>query len=240
MDDGRFFKTAAEANDWLEFDSNSSANGLDEIENRSYHDPDRFGEWQLWHDTAERLAPWPLERIHDPHQRKHLRYELQCSIGVLPGAENATAGRGFTDDLAVATWHAEHSEYPGWDVYDHIEMKAIAGGPPEEYEIRSAIEKLIHQLTDRAFQFYPYLGDDEVSEKIRSIKLTQHIEKYPDWKPISEYIVAPLRVAFYRAKDLERKAAESNPPGKMAHYSDGRDLDPDWYWPVEAFVEGDS
>lgn len=222
ISDGRFFKTAAEAHEWLAFDAND-----DDLDKSDYDKSDHFGEWQLWRETAERLDPWPLERIRSIDQKRHLRYELVCSIGVVPGAENVTAGRGFTDDLALAIWHAEHSEDPGWDVYDHLEQKHVAGGPPLEYQVRTQIEHLILLLTTRWFNTYPYLpiSGDESSVKQRAKHEAAHKERYPDWEPTSEYIVAPLRHALYRAVGIERAAAESDPPlGQMAIYPDGRDL----------------
>lgn len=223
-DDGRYFKTAAEANEWLEFDSDEQS-----IDHAANEMPDHHAEWILWWRASKRLDPWPLELIRSYGQKRHLRYELVCSIGVVSGAENATAGCGFTDDLALATWHAQHSKYPGWDVYDHVEQKHVAGGPPQEYEVRAVIESLLHSLTDRAFQLYPYIGGDEISERHRQERLAEHIRNFPDWEPTSEYIVAPLRQALYRAMGAERAAAESPPPpGALAVYSDGRDLEYEW------------
>lgn len=226
-DDGRYFKTAAEANDWLAFDSDLEDTAAEQAANTQ---PDHYAEWRLWRVAAERLDPWPLDRIRRHDQRKQLRYELVCSIGSVPGAEYATSGRGFTDDLDLAIWHSDRSEYPGWDVYDHLEKAHAGGGPPEQYLIRHAIQRFIAELTVPGFHEYAYIELDEIGKKRRAEESAKHLAKYPNWRPVAEPIMAPLRVALYVAMASERAYAEEQPPaGKLAIYPDGRDLEPGYY-----------
>lgn len=162
---------------------------------------------------------------------RSLRYAVRCSVGELEEAPSATAPLGYTDDLAVAQWHAEHGPPPGFDVYDVALAQWVSGGgPPEEYRIRDAIQRLIGELTVPGWHLYPYppVAGDAVGAQTRAMHSAKWLEEYPDWTPVPEYVVGPLRVALYRARGLERQAAESEPPGALAACPDGRDLTEAW------------
>lgn len=169
---------------------------------------------------------------------RRLRYQLRCSIGELEEAPGATAPLGYTDDLAVAVWHAEHSPYPGWGVYDVIDGEWVGGdGPPEEHLIAQAIQRLIGELTVPGWHKYPYapVAGDVVGRRHREEAAAEHLEKYPMWRPVPEYVVGPLRAALYRAKGLERQVAEQEPPAPLAAYPDGRDLTRAWRLDEDGF-----
>lgn len=159
-------------------------------------------------------------------ERLRLRYKVVCSIGELEEAPGATGPMGYTDDLEVAIWYADHSPYPGWVVHDVIENKYVGGGEPPQVALeRMAIERLLLRLTERWFQVYPYpKPHDEISARIRDLKTREHERLFPDWRPASEFIVAPIRQAYYNACVMERAYAESEPPGQLAIQPDGRDL----------------
>jgi hypothetical protein len=158
---------------------------------------------------------------------KKLRYSLLCSIGDLgiPGVH--TGPLGYTDDLETAIWHAEHSPAPYWEVYDQASGNWLLGPSPAMTD-RMMIERLIKELST------PWeLHQEGASEQIDTKSVW--IETFPGWRPASQQVIAPLRVALYAAVSIERARREdSEPPGKLAHYPDGRDLELDWVWEMKS------
>lgn len=152
---------------------------------------------------------------------RDLRYQVVCAIE-LEEAPSATAPKGWTDDLATALWHADRGGDPGWIVYDHQERTHVGGmDPPEEAQWRMELQAFLQRQT-RPWERYWANNDpklrDEASWRAR----------YPRWEPRTEYELAPVRMALYRAMGLERAAWERPCPGELSSHRDGRDLTPGW------------
>lgn len=177
------------------------------------------------HEHASGLDPidaWEERQRCEP-PRARLRYEVVWSIDMPEGIGNSI---GWTDDVGLACWSAGRCGDPGACVYDHVELR-YASDPyePTEHDcVHMAVKRLIQELTVPWTHFsHKALNSEEA-----------WLAEYPLWRPASEPVLAPLRVALYVSGASARAASEHADRAygsrRLASYPDGRDLEEDWSW----------